>query len=97
MTRVAVRTYGPLNDFLPPHRRQVTSFRMVAGHPTVKDLVESLGVPHPEVDLILANGTSVPFDYAVQDNDRIAIFPRFKTLDIGTLSCVRPAAKDGFC
>jgi sulfur carrier protein ThiS len=94
MTRVAVRTYGPLNGFLSPHMRQVTFFRLVAGHPTVKDLVESLGVPHPEVDLILANGTSVPFDYAVQDGDRIAVFPRFMTLEIGTLTRVRPAAKD---
>jgi uncharacterized protein with PIN domain/sulfur carrier protein ThiS len=90
MTRVTVRTYGALNDFLPPQRRQVTSLREVAGHPTVKDVIESLGVPHPEVDLILANGTSVPFDYAVQDGDRIAVFPRFMTFDIGALTCVRP-------
>jgi uncharacterized protein with PIN domain/sulfur carrier protein ThiS len=94
MTRVGVRMYGPLNDLVPPHRRQVTWSHLIAGDPTVKDLVESLGVPHPEVDLILANGTSVPFDYAVQDGDRIAVFPRFMTFDIGTLTCVRPPALD---
>jgi uncharacterized protein with PIN domain/sulfur carrier protein ThiS len=94
MTRVTVRTYGALNDFLPSYRRRVSWPQQIAGHPTVKDVVESLGVPHPEVDLILANGTSVPFDYAVQDGDRIAVFPRFVTLDIAALTCVRPRAPD---
>ena len=88
--RVAVRVYGSLNDFLRPAWRRATSIHVVTGHPAVKDLIESLGVPHPEVDLILANGTSVPFDYAVQDADRIAVFPRFTTIDVGTVSCVRP-------
>ena len=45
--------YGSLNDFLPPHRRQATWSYVVAGHPTVQDLIEGFGVPHPEMDLIL--------------------------------------------
>lgn len=94
MTRVTVRAYGALNDFLPPQRRQVSWSRQIGRHPTVKDLVESLGVPHPEVDLILVNGMSVPFDYAVQDGDRIAVFPQFVTLDIGTVTRARPPALD---
>jgi hypothetical protein len=82
--------YGPLNDFLPPHRRQVPWTRAVSGHPSVKDLIESHGVPHPEIDLVLANGVSVTFDYIVQNGDRIAVFPRFGTFDIGALTLVRP-------
>jgi uncharacterized protein len=89
-TRVAVRIYGPLNDFVPLERRQVTSWYDVAGHPSVKDAIESLGVPHPEIELILANGTAVGFDYAVQDGDRIAVFPRFTTIEIGSLASLRP-------
>ena len=88
--RVSVRAYGSLNDFLPPHRRRITSFQEVSGPTAVKDFVESLGVPHPEVDLILANGTSVPFDYTVRAGDRIAVFPRFMTIDVERASCVRP-------
>ena len=61
---------------------------------SVKDLIESLGVSHPEIDLILANGISVPFDYAVQSADRIAVYPRFTNVDIGTLTCVRPPPPD---
>ena len=90
MTDVTVRVYGSLNDFLPPHRRQAASPHVVDGHPSVKDLLEGVGVPHPEVDLILVNGRSVTFDYAVQSGDRIAAFPRFVAFDIGTLTRVRP-------
>ena len=89
-----MRVYGSLNDFLPAHRRQVTWPQAVDGHPTVKDLIESLGVPHPEIDLILVNGVSVPFDYVVQSADRIAVFPQFMIVDIRTLTRVRPRPLD---
>ena len=88
--RIAIRAYGSLNDFLPPSRRWRTTWHEVAGHPAVKDFVESLGIPHPEVDLLLANGTSIPFGYALQDGDRIAAYPRFETLDVSAASHVRP-------
>jgi uncharacterized protein with PIN domain len=90
MIEVTIRVYGPLNDFLPAHRRQVPWLRVVEGHPSVKDLIESVGVPHPEIDLILVDGTSVPFDYVVRNGVRIAVFPRFATFDIGTETRVRP-------
>ena len=91
MVEVTVRVYGALNDFLPPHGRQITSSQVVDRHRSVKDLIESLGVPHPEIDLILVNGVSVPFDYVVRSGDRIAVFPRFMAIDVGPLSRVRPA------
>ena len=90
MIDISLRAYGPLNDFLPPHRRQVPWQRFVDGHPSVKDVVESFGIPHPEIDLVLANGVSVAFDYVVHSGERIAVFPRFTALDIGSLSRVRP-------
>ena len=94
MTEVTHRAYGSLNDFLPPQRRQIACPHVVTGHPSVKDLIESLGVPHPEIDLILVNGVSVSFDYAVQSADRIAVFPRFTSIDIGSLTRVRPQPLD---
>ena len=90
MNAVTVRVYGSLNDFLPPERRHVAWPQVIGTRQSVKDLIESLGVPHPEVDLILANGTSMPFDYIVQSGDRIAVFPRFTNVDIETLTRVRP-------
>jgi uncharacterized protein with PIN domain len=87
---VTLRVYGPLNDFLPAPRRQAPWRRVVAGHPSVKDVIERAGIPHPEIDLILVNGVSVGFDEIIRSGDRIAVFPRFVTFDIGTHTRVRP-------
>src|SRR5262245_12860324 len=76
-----VRVYGSLNDFLPPCRRQIPWLRAIDRPTTVKDRIEGLGVPHPEIDLVLANGTSVPFDYMVRTGDRITVFPRLAGFD----------------
>lgn len=45
-------------------------------------MIESFGVPHTEVELIIANGESVPFSYLVHDGDRIAVFPMFESFDV---------------
>jgi len=57
---------------------------------TVKALIEDLGVPHTEIDLILANGESVDFAYRPEAGDRISVYPKFESWDIGPLSRVRP-------
>ena len=88
--RVAVRCYAALNDFLPPARRQVTFDHAFAGRPAVKDLIEALGVPHPEVDLILADGSPVDFAHPVRDGERISVYPRFASLDVAPLALARP-------
>ena len=52
--------------------------------------MESLGAPHTEVDLIVANGDSVDFGYRVRDGDRISFYPRFESIDVGPILRVRP-------
>jgi uncharacterized protein len=41
---------------------------------SVKDAVESCGVPHPEVDLILVNGAPVDFAFVLQVEHEVEIF-----------------------
>lgn len=94
MKRITVRLYGPLNDFVPPERRHVAWSHTFAGGASVKDVIEGLGVPHPEVDLIVVNGESVGFEHAVQDADRIGVFPRFQTLDVTAVTRVREVPPD---
>ena len=89
-TTATVRVYAELNDFLPPHRRFRESEVTFFVRPTVKDAVESLGVPHVEIDLILVNGTSVEFGHRVQAGDRISVYPVFESLDIAPLVRLRP-------
>lgn len=60
------------------------------GRRSIKDLIESLGVPHVEVDLILVDGVSVDFSYIVADKNRISVYPLFETLDISTVTHLRP-------
>ena len=85
------RFYEELNDFLPATRRRVTFRHHLNRRASVKDVIESLGVPHTEVELILANGESVDFSYIVRDGDRISVYPVFEALDIRPLLRLRPA------
>ncbi len=90
MKQACFRFYAELNDFLPPGRRMVGFTRAFEGSPSVKDLIEALGVPHTEVDLILVNGISVDFSYRVREGDRISVYPVFESIDITPLVRVRP-------
>jgi uncharacterized protein len=84
------RFYAELNDFLPPERRMVAFDCSFQGKQTVKHLIESLGVPHTEVDLVLVNGRSVDFGEVVEDGDLVSVYPVFEGFDIAPVSRVRP-------
>lgn len=88
---VIIRFYQELNDFLPARKRHRQFAHSVKGNPSVKELIEGLGVPHTEIDLILVNGRSVPFSYQVQAGDRISVYPVFESLDISEIVRLRPA------
>lgn len=90
MHQAFFRFYGNLNDFLMPEYRQVEFIRIVKDRGSIKDAIEGIGVPHPEVNLILVNGESVGFDYLVQTGDRISVYPQFTHLDVATVSQVQP-------
>jgi len=90
MARVLLRFYEELNDFLPRDKRKVAFEHDLPGRCSVKDLIESLGVPHTEVDLILVNGESVDFSYIVREGARISVYPMFEALDISPLLRLRP-------
>jgi hypothetical protein len=85
-----LRFYAELNDFLPADRKQVRFTYRLTRATSIKDLIESLGVPHTEVDLILVNGESADFSYRVKDGDCVSVFPMFESMDIRPLLRVRP-------
>jgi uncharacterized protein with PIN domain/sulfur carrier protein ThiS len=91
MSTVELRFYAELNDFLRDARKQ-TRFKHVLNRRTsVKDLIESLGVPHTEVEVILANGKSVDFSYIVKDKDDLSIYPMFESVDVTPILKLRDA------
>jgi uncharacterized protein len=84
------RFYEELNDYLPPDQRKQTITREITGTPSVKDAIESLGVPHTEIDLILVDGRSVRFDRRLRGGERVAVYPEFERFDISPLHRLRP-------
>jgi len=88
---VSFRFYGRLNDFLPPIRRGGRFTQVLKNVSSVKDVIEALGVPHPEVDVILINGAAQDFPARVHDGDHVAVYPAFRSIDI---SGVRRAGAD---
>jgi len=89
--RVELRFYAELVDLLAPERRGGPVIVRFDVAPTVKDAVEALGVPHTEVDLIVADGEPVGWDHRLVDGERIAVYPTFEALDVGPSARLRPA------
>lgn len=90
MKKAFFRFYAELNDFLPAGQRYKPVEVKFNGRQSVKHLIESSGIPHTEVDLVLVNGRSVDFDYLVQQDDFISVYPVFESLDITPLLHLRP-------
>lgn len=90
MKTARFRFYEELNDFLPVKRRKVSFLHEFSGNPSIKDVIESLGVPHVEIDLVLVNGKSVDFSYRLKDGDNVSVYPVFESLDISTIVRLRP-------
>jgi uncharacterized protein with PIN domain len=84
------RFYEELNDFLPIEKKKKQFEHNFSGRNSIKDMIESLGVPHIEIDLILANGNSVDFTYIVGDKDEISVYPVFESFDISNVQHLRP-------
>lgn len=90
MPNLTFRFYRELNDFLPGPLKQRSFTREFVSLGAIKDIIESIGVPHTEVDLILVNGGSVNFEFRPDSGDRISVYPLFEALDISSVTRLRP-------
>lgn len=86
---ISIRFYEELNDFLPEDKRKKIYQINYLGRQSVKDLIESQGVPHTEVDLVIVNNISVDFNYIINPGDFISVYPIFESIDITKLTKVR--------
>jgi uncharacterized protein with PIN domain len=80
--QITLRFYGELNDLLASSRRGKTFKRSLPKPTTVKDLIESCGIPHTQVDLIIVNGKPTGFDHLIQTDEQVSIYPFFHNIDI---------------
>jgi hypothetical protein len=90
LEQINIRFYEELNDFLPLEQRKTNFNHELKKERSVKDLIESIGVPHTEIDLIIINGESVDFNYSVKDGDHISVYPVFESMDISPLNHCQP-------
>jgi uncharacterized protein len=75
--RIRVRAYAELVDLAGDAELEVPF-----GRPrSVKDLVESVGIPHPEVALLLVDGREVGFGHLLTGGERVAVYPPFHDLE----------------
>ena len=83
MTKMlTLRFYHTLNDFLPPDQKNKTLSHPLTKARSVKDLIESIGIPHTEVDLIVVNGEAKDFSYPVKNDDHIHAYPAMQRPDL---------------
>jgi uncharacterized protein with PIN domain len=85
MVSATFRFYDGLNDFLARERRGAAFGTPCARDATTKHMIEALGVPHTEVELILVNGESSALERILEEGDRVAVYPRFTRLDVAPL------------
>jgi uncharacterized protein with PIN domain len=91
VSRICLRFYAELNDFLSPALRGVDIDHEFERRTSIKDMIEAFGVPHTEVEVMLVNGRAVDFSYIVQDGDRMSVYPVFESVDITPLLRLRSA------
>lgn len=86
---VTIRFYGNLNYFLPVNQRQKEQSVGFWGTPTVKDLIESLSVPHVEIFLIVVDGLPVSFSFHPAEGSLVSCYPKFSSIPISGIA-LRP-------
>jgi uncharacterized protein with PIN domain len=104
MPSATVTLHGDLNDFLRPrHGGAVTDGPVTRleqrfeGHPAVKDLLEAVGVPHPEIAAITVNGAAAGFAHPMRDGDTVEAWPSAEAagLELTTVRSLATARSTG--
>jgi len=73
--KIRLRFHGDLNVFLRSRAGDAVVERRLAEKTSIKDIIESCGVPHPEVDLILVDEQPVGFDDTLANDANVEVFP----------------------
>ena len=90
MAQIKIHFYHSLNDFIAPALSATEIIHNFDRKASVKDMIESFNVPHPEVELILVNGIAINFNYIVQDKDSIQVYPADGSPEVKRLLPLRP-------
>ena len=73
--KVRLHFHGDLNVFLGSKASDAIIERQLAEKTSIKDVIESCGVPHTEVDLILVDEQTAGFDHTLTKDTKVEVFP----------------------
>ena len=76
MTTVSFIFHGYLKQLLKKELRTASTFlHHFERRASIKDVIESLGIPHPVIGSLSVNGQEVGFDYILLNNDTVEVNP----------------------
>lgn len=75
MATATFQFHGELTAFLPRERRGGAFSHACARAATVKNAIESLGVPHTEAGRLAVNGQAATLSRIVREGDAVEVFP----------------------
>jgi hypothetical protein len=67
--------HGDLDFFLRSRMHGRPVERTLTEKTSIKDVIESCGVPHPEVDLIVVDGEPMDFNFGISRDAEIEVYP----------------------
>lgn len=85
-----MRFFGDLDEIAADTDRQGEVDVTFDTTRSVKDAIESCGVPHTEVGLIIVDGESVGFAHRLVGNEHVRVYPPFTQVPLGAVSKVEP-------
>lgn len=93
MTTVSFIFHGYLKQLLKKELRNASTFlHYFDRRASIKDVIESLGIPHPVIESLIVNGQEVGFDYILLDNDTVEVSPLTPPVNPFIPTVLRPEA-----
>src|SRR2546421_767611 len=71
---VEFRFHGDLSFFLRRQDRGKPITKILREKTSMKDAIESCGVPHPEIDLVRCNGVAVSFEHSLTTDAIVEVY-----------------------
>ena len=93
---IVCRFHGELSLFLRRGQRAQPVTRVLHEKTSVKDALEACGIPHPEIDLIVCNGTPVEFRHQLVFDVAIDVYGVADAPDHLTAARLQPRRSDRF-
>ncbi len=93
MSSPSLTFHGSLAELLSPRWRGNRTIKHALDRTaSIKDVVESFGVPHTEIERLTVQGKDVHFGHLVHSSDTIDVYPAMPPVDVFSPTLLRPRA-----